>query len=116
MLARLDADVLTRPGVKTTAMPVSDHGVFARIAQGSGSITILLSGADRRFKYVGYFALHSPERLVLAGGVMTRAQLYPLVRVGVSDLLAGYLASPSLAGGLERYIVPLEASIGAVPL
>ena len=56
---------LTRPGVKTTAMPVSDHGVFARIAQGSGSITILLSGADRRFKYVGYFALHSSERLVL---------------------------------------------------
>lgn len=48
----------------------------------------------------------SPERLVLAGGVLARAQLYPLVRAGVSDLLAGYLASPSLAGGLERYLVP----------
>jgi fructokinase len=48
----------------------------------------------------------SPERLVLGGGVMARAQLYPLVRAGVSELLAGYLVSPSLADGLERYIVP----------
>ena len=56
---------LTRPGVRTTAAPVSAHGVIARIAQGTGRITIRLSGADRRFKYVGYFALHAPERLVL---------------------------------------------------
>jgi fructokinase len=48
----------------------------------------------------------SPQRLVLGGGVMARAQLYPLVRAGVSDLLAGYLASPALGDGLERYIVP----------
>jgi hypothetical protein len=56
---------LTRAGVRTTADPVTQHGVFARIAQGSGKITIRLTGADRRFKYVGYFAQHTPERLVL---------------------------------------------------
>jgi hypothetical protein len=56
---------LTRAGVRTTAAPVRDEGVFARIAQGAGKITIRLTGADRRFKYVGYFALHTPERLVL---------------------------------------------------
>jgi hypothetical protein len=56
---------LTRAGVRTTAAPVRDEGVFARIAQGSGRITIRLTGTDRRFKYVGYFALHTPERLVL---------------------------------------------------
>jgi hypothetical protein len=56
---------LSRPGVRTTADPVRDEGVFARIAQGSGRITIRLTGADRRFKYVGYFAQHTPERLVL---------------------------------------------------
>jgi hypothetical protein len=56
---------LTRTGVRTTAAPVRAEGVFARIAQGSGKITIRLSGADRRFKYVGYFAQHTPERLVL---------------------------------------------------
>jgi fructokinase len=48
----------------------------------------------------------SPERVVLGGGVMTRSHLYPLVRAGVRDLLAGYLASPALDGGLESYIVP----------
>jgi hypothetical protein len=56
---------LMHPGVKTTATPVRAGGVFARIAQGGGRITIRLSGAERRFKYVGYFAQHSPERLVI---------------------------------------------------
>jgi Immunoglobulin-like domain of bacterial spore germination len=56
---------LTRAGVRTTADPVRSAGVFARIAQGNGRITIRLTGADRRFKYVGYFAQHTPERLVL---------------------------------------------------
>lgn len=56
---------LTRRGVRTTADPVRAQGVFARIAQGSGRITIRLTGRDRRFKYVGYFALHTPERLVM---------------------------------------------------
>ena len=56
---------LTRSGVRTTADPVRAQGVFARIAQNSGKITIRLTGADRRFKYVGYFAQHTPERLVL---------------------------------------------------
>jgi hypothetical protein len=53
------------PGVRTTAMPVRAEGVFARIAQGGGRITIRLSGHDRRFKYVGYTAQHTPERLVI---------------------------------------------------
>jgi hypothetical protein len=57
---------LTRAGVRTVADPAREHGVFARIAQTSGrQITIRLTGADRRFKYVGYFALRTPERLVL---------------------------------------------------
>jgi len=57
---------LTRPGVRTTADPVREEGVFARIAQtNSRRITIRLTGTDRRFKYVQYFALHGPERLVL---------------------------------------------------
>jgi hypothetical protein len=57
---------LTRRGVRTTADPVRDHGVFARIAQTSGRrITIRLTGTDQRFKYVGYFAQRTPERLVL---------------------------------------------------
>jgi fructokinase len=48
----------------------------------------------------------SPERVVLGGGVMGRTHLYAGVRTGVSELLAGYLASPALTGSLESYIVP----------
>jgi hypothetical protein len=56
---------VTHPAVKTTAMPVRSNGVFARIAQGTGKITIRLTGADRRFKYLFYFVQHTPEKLVL---------------------------------------------------
>jgi fructokinase len=47
----------------------------------------------------------SPERVVLGGGVMTRAHLYDLARSEISALLGGYLSSPALAEGLGRYIV-----------
>lgn len=56
---------MMRPGVQTTAAPVRDHGVFARIGQAGGRITIRLSAAERRFKYMGYSAQRSPERLVI---------------------------------------------------
>jgi hypothetical protein len=56
---------MMHPGIRTTAAPVRAQGVFARIAQGAGRITIRLTGRDRRFKYIGYFAQHSPERLVM---------------------------------------------------
>jgi hypothetical protein len=56
---------MMHPGVRTTAMPVRAEGVFARIGQGAGRITIRLTGHDRRFKYVGYVAQHTPERLVI---------------------------------------------------
>jgi hypothetical protein len=56
---------MVHPGVKTTATPARAEGVFARIAQGGGRITIRLTGTDRRFKYVGYAAQHTPERLVI---------------------------------------------------
>jgi hypothetical protein len=56
---------MMRPGVQTTAPPVRDHGVFARIGQAGGRITIRLTAAERRFKYMGYAAQRSPERLVI---------------------------------------------------
>src|SRR3954465_3612507 len=56
---------MMHPGVRTTAMPVRAEGVFGRIGQGVDRITIRLTGHDRRFKYVGYVAQHTPERLVI---------------------------------------------------
>jgi len=47
-----------------------------------------------------------PQRIILGGGVMKRAPLFPLVRRRVQRLLNGYLPYPSLGPGMERYIVP----------
>jgi fructokinase len=47
----------------------------------------------------------SPERIVLGGGVMARANLMPTVRRKLGEVLGGYVASPALTDGLERYLV-----------
>jgi fructokinase len=47
----------------------------------------------------------SPERIVLGGGVMKQPRLLPLVRARVRELLAGYVAAPELADGLDEYLV-----------
>jgi hypothetical protein len=44
---------------------VTAQGVTARIGGRRGRIVIRLSAADRRFKYVAYRALHTPERLAI---------------------------------------------------
>ena len=48
----------------------------------------------------------SPERIVLGGGVMTRASLWPLVRAKLQTVLAGYVSAPALRKGIESYLVP----------
>ncbi len=57
----------------------------------------------------------SPERIVLGGGVMAQASLFPLIRERVATLLAGYLRAPEL-DDLERYVIPpgLGARAGVV--
>jgi len=48
----------------------------------------------------------SPQRIVLGGGVMEQAQLFPLIRAEVARLLAGYLQSPWIDANSVEYIVP----------
>ena len=52
-------------GIDTTAAPKHLNGVSARIAQGTNRIVLTMQGAPRRFKYVSYFALRAPQRLVV---------------------------------------------------
>ena len=49
----------------------------------------------------------SPQRILLGGGVMQQAQIFPMIRKELAQLLNGYVQHPSLTGpGLERFIQP----------
>ncbi|MCC7358263.1 MAG: ROK family protein [Anaerolineales bacterium] len=49
----------------------------------------------------------SPQRVILGGGVMSQAHLFPLVRAEVRRLLNGYVQLPAiLTGAIDGYIVP----------
>lgn len=49
----------------------------------------------------------SPRRIVLGGGVMANAHLFPRIRRALSDELAGYVDHPALTPiGLDHYVVP----------
>jgi fructokinase len=47
-----------------------------------------------------------PERFILGGGIMEQAQLFPLVRRRVQELLNDYLPFPTIVQRSDEYIVP----------
>jgi fructokinase len=48
----------------------------------------------------------SPQRIILGGGVMAQPCLMPLIREKVRGLLNGYVQTPEVEAGIDRYIVP----------
>lgn len=48
----------------------------------------------------------SPERLILGGGVMQQATLFPKIRRHLTDSLAGYVQAEQVRGGVDHYVVP----------
>ncbi len=48
----------------------------------------------------------SPQMVVLGGGVMEQAHLFPLVHREVQSQLNGYIQSPAIFEEIESYIVP----------
>jgi fructokinase len=48
----------------------------------------------------------SPQRIILGGGVMDQAHLFPLIRSEVVHLLNGYIQHPAITEHIDDYIVP----------
>ena len=48
----------------------------------------------------------SPQRIVMGGGVMQQAQLFPLIRQELLRLLNGYIEAREITECMDRYVVP----------
>lgn len=48
----------------------------------------------------------SPEKIVLGGGVLKQAHLFPRIRRQVQEFLGGYVRHPAILEGIDQYIVP----------
>jgi len=48
----------------------------------------------------------SPKKIILGGGVMQQAHLFPMIRTQTLQLLNGYVQSPAILDDIENYIVP----------
>ena len=48
----------------------------------------------------------SPQRIVIGGGVMEQAQLFPLIRHNVQQILNGYVQAEEILRRIDEYIVP----------
>ena len=55
---------------------------------------------------VTFICTMSPQRIILGGGVMDQAQLFPGIRQEVQTLLHGYVQAPAILDGISSYIVP----------
>jgi fructokinase len=48
----------------------------------------------------------SPERVILGGGVMQQAHLFPLIRAELGTILNGYIQAPRVLTEMDSYVVP----------
>lgn len=48
----------------------------------------------------------SPQRIIMGGGVMEQAHLFPKVREHVGRILNGYIQAPAILEHIDQYIVP----------
>ena len=55
---------------------------------------------------VNFICTLSPQRIIMGGGVMEQAHLFPLIRQKVPALLNGYVQSPVILEHIDQYIVP----------
>jgi fructokinase len=86
----------------------------AIIARSGRSLDLL--GADHpqwdiEADYIGQLCAQlvltiSPRRIVLGGGVMNQARLFPLIRLRLQHWLGGYVDREELQAGIDSFVVP----------
>jgi fructokinase len=62
---------------------------------------------------VNFICTLSPQRIILGGGVMQQAHLFPLIRDRVVNLLNNYVQSPQILENIEQYVVPPSLGVRA---
>lgn len=55
---------------------------------------------------VNIICLMSPQRIIMGGGVMKQAHLFPMIRTEVQAMLNGYVQMAEITEHIDRYIVP----------
>ena len=55
---------------------------------------------------VNIITVLSPQRIIMGGGVMDQAHLFPMIRSEVQTLLNGYVQKPELMAGIDQFVVP----------
>jgi fructokinase len=73
------------------------------------------------FALVNFICTLSPQRIILGGGVMDQAQLFPMIQAKVRELLADYIRAEAILARIDEYIVPPGLSnrsgvLGAIAL
>lgn len=57
---------------------------------------------------MNYVLILSPQKIVMGGGVMKQAHLFPLIRSKLQELLHGYVQHAALTDDIDHYVVPPE--------
>jgi fructokinase len=82
-----------RWGQKAEALPI-DHPAWE------------LEAGYLAFGLASLICTLSPQRIILGGGVMQQAHLFPMVRHKTQTLLNGYVQAPEILENIDAYIVP----------
>ena len=66
---------------------------------------------DLEAKYIAlalhsYVCVFSPLKIILGGGVMQQAHLFPRIRVHLAESLNGYIRSTKIQSNIDEYVVP----------
>jgi fructokinase len=64
-----------------------------------------LEGQYLALAFTNFICTISPQRIILGGGVMQQAQLFPIVRRKVQEYLNGYVRSSAILDEIDTYIV-----------